>query len=345
MNTSSWIKSAMALLALLPVLAGAATVGVLTIADGEVSVLRDSRRFVAAEGLRLRSDDIVRTGTATQVVRVELDDGTALDLGPATQLLLRPRTDAGRSAAPYLLQGWAKLSMPAKSTLAASLSTPRLEASGIAGIAVVRVAADMAWLFVEAGSARATPRGPAPDGGEQLLTEGSSWTQRGNEPGQVSRHAPPPELRAQMPRAFADSLPRRAARFADVDTAPAAAAEVGYDEVAPWLNAEASLRGGFVQRYASLARQPKARAALVADLKLHPEWRKLLFPDPPRPKAPVVAVRRAPTATFAVTTTPIPAKPVEVPVVDIAPSAAIVPVTTDDAMSTAAADANTSTAR
>jgi hypothetical protein len=196
--------------------------------------------------------------------------------------------------------------VPAKSTLAAVLSPPRLEASSIAGIAVVRADADMVWLFVEAGSARVAPRGSAPDHPEQALAEGMSYTQRGTEPGQASRSAPPSELRAQMPRAFADSLPRRAARFADVNTEPGGVVDVAYDDVAHWLHAEAALRAGFVQRYASLVRQPKSRAALVADLKLHPEWRRLLFPDPPRPKAPVVVVRRAPTATFAVTTTPVP---------------------------------------
>lgn len=345
MHTSTWLKSTLALLAMLPAWSVAATIGVLTIADGEVSVLRDSRRFAAAEGLRLRSDDIVRTGQATQVVRVELDDGTALDLGPATQVLLRPRAESGRSAAPYLLQGWAKLSVPAKSTLAAALATPRLEASGISGIAVVRTDGNMVWLFVEAGSARARPHGAAPEAAEQTLAEGDSFTQRGTEPGQASRHAPPAELRAQMPRAFADSLPRRAQRFVDMVTEPSGITDAAYEEVAPWLNAEAAVRAGFVQRFAAFARQPKARAALVADLKLHPEWRPVLFPDPPRPKAPVVAVRRAPTATFAVTTTPIADKAVAAPAADITPSAAVVTVTTDTDTATAAVDSTPSVAR
>ena len=88
------LRPAAVLLALLPVWAAANPVGLLTIVDGEAALLRDTQRFVAAEGQRLRSDDIVRSAATTRLLRIELTDGTLLDLGPDTELLLQPRSVA-----------------------------------------------------------------------------------------------------------------------------------------------------------------------------------------------------------------------------------------------------------
>lgn len=309
MRHASRIRIAALALAALPLLSLAAGSAVLTIADGEVSVLRDTRRFGATEGVRLRADDIVRTTAGTRLARVELDDGTAIDLGPATQLMLQPSAAADRGATLYLLTGWAKLSTLAKPATPVRMAAPRLAATPVAGTAVLYVGKDVAWLFAEAGAAVAMPRGDAPAAPALQLREGDSYVQRGAEPGSVSRRAPP-DLLAQLPRAFADSLPRRAARFASVSVEPTQPDDVRYDEVAPWLNAEPALRAGFVPRFTPLAKQARFRSGLIAELSLHQEWRAVLFPPPPppppRPKERPVAVLRAPAAA----SEPAPAAPV-----------------------------------
>ena len=275
MTCKSWIRIAAAVLAVLPLLSLAANIGVLTIADGEVSVLRDTRRFGAAEGVRLRADDIVRTAADTRLARVELDDGTAIDLGPATQLMLQPHAAADRSATLYLLTGWAKLSTVAKPATPVRVAAARLDATPVAGIAVLHVGKDVAWLFAEAGPAVAMPRGDALAAPALQLREGDSYVQRGAEPGGVSRRVPA-DLLAQLPRAFADSLPRRAARFAAVVVEPTGLDDVRYDEAAAWLNGEAALRAGFVPRFTPLAKQARFRSGLVAELSLHQEWRRCI---------------------------------------------------------------------
>ena len=52
----------LALLGALPAWCAAASIGIVTIAEGEASVVREAQRFAVAEGLRVHDEDIVRTG-------------------------------------------------------------------------------------------------------------------------------------------------------------------------------------------------------------------------------------------------------------------------------------------
>ena len=259
-----------------------------TIVDGDAAVLRDTGRFAAAEGLRLRADDIVTTGSAARLVRIELDDGKTLDLGPSTQLMLLPRPLARDGGGPtaYVLQGWVKLTVPAKASTPAALATPRLDVVRVAGTLIASVAADPLWVFAESGSVELQRRRDGKTTLLQPLQDGDSYVLPASGPGSVSR-MPPVELRGQVPRAFLDTLPRRAERFAGRNVEPARPAEVSYAEIAPWVNAEAALRPAFVQRLTPRARDNGFRGALVAEMKLHPEWQPVLFPPPPPPKKPV----------------------------------------------------------
>ncbi len=274
-----------------------------TILEGEASVLRETQRFAAAEGLALRADDIVVTGSAARLVRIELDDGRTIDLGPGTQLMLLPRA-LTRDGAPagYLLQGWAKLTLPAPgagASATATLATPRGDAARIAGTLIASIAADRMWLFVESGSAELQRRR---DGRGQLqaLKDGDSYLLPAQGPGSLAR-TPPPELRGQVPRAFIDTLPRRSARFAGRMVEPAKPVEVAYAEIAPWVNGEAALRPAFVHRLTPRAKDSAFRGALVAELKLHPEWQPVLFPPPPKkpPPPPAPAVEAEPATAAA----------------------------------------------
>jgi hypothetical protein len=185
----------------------------LTIADGPVQVLRGTQRFEGAEGLLLADDDIVRTTAATRVVRIEFGDGRALDLGPATQvMLLSARTAQAQGwagAGALALQGWAKFSAGAA---AGRLVLPQAQAVTEArGVALVHVAADGAALaFAENGGLTLLPRGGS-GGADLLLREGETWT-RDAASGAVRVSARAAGLR-EMPRALADTLPRRAAAF------------------------------------------------------------------------------------------------------------------------------------
>jgi hypothetical protein len=188
-------------------------VGIVTIVDGGLTVQRGGERFAATEGQRLQADDLVATGDGTRVARIELDDGKTLDLGPATQLLLKPRAlaaDEERAATALLVRGWLKLSAPWNLTTPAALVSPRLEAQRVRGVVIAQAEPAETWLFVESGIASAQPR----DGrraAPYALAEGGSFTQRAD--GGLQSQAAPADRLARMPRAFFDTLPRRAARF------------------------------------------------------------------------------------------------------------------------------------
>jgi hypothetical protein len=203
------------LLAALPaaVLAQAPSIGVVTIVDGVLMLQRGGERFAAAEGQRVQADDLLTTSEPTRVARVELDDGKTLDLGPATQLLLQPRAlaaddDGGVTA--MLVRGWLKLSAPWNLTTPAALASPRLDAQRVRGVVIAQADKAEGWLYVESGIAAAQPR----DGrraAPYALAEGGSFTQRAD--GGLQSTANPVDRLARMPRAFFDTLPRRAARF------------------------------------------------------------------------------------------------------------------------------------
>lgn len=298
-----WRRCAAALGLALPAVFGAHAApapALVTILEGDAVVLRETQRFAAAEGLALRADDIVSTGAAARLVRIELEDGRTLDLGPATQLMLLPRALAREGApAGYLLQGWAKLTLPTGATPAppATLATPRGDAARIGGTLIASVAADRLWLFAESGSAELLRRRDGKSTLVLALKDGDSYLLPAQGQGTLAR-TPPPELRGQVPRAFIDTLPRRSARFAGRVVEPAKASEVGYAEIAPWVNGEAVLRQAFVQRLAPRARDNSFRNALVAEMKLHPEWQPVLFPPPP-PKRPQPAPAAEPATARA----------------------------------------------
>jgi hypothetical protein len=276
---------------MLPLPGRATPLGGFTLLDGEALVIRAASKFPAAEGLRVQSDDIIHTGAGTRIARIEFADGTMLDLGPATRVLLRPQLGGSlggslagaRAAAPervqqiYLLRGWAKLATPkAGPSSALDFASRQVDLQHLAGTVVVQSGPDDALVFVESGAAQLQERRNSPAAQAYVLAAGQAYAARGGEAAVQRR--PPPGLLQTLPRAFADSLPSRAARYARVHVAPAAAAPITYDDVAEWINAERVLRLAFRERWAARAADPRFRAGLVADMKAHPEWDRLLFP-------------------------------------------------------------------
>ncbi len=273
------------------------SLGVVSIKEGELVVLRESREFPAAEGLRLRADDIVRSRDGTRLARIELDDGTLLDLGPATELLLQPRALSGgaeRGLMLYLLRGRLKLgTAPGQGASGMRLALPQLGLAQLAGSVVVRATPLATLVFMETGRADVFERAQGQPASRHTLTDGDAFVARATLPGELLRRAPG-DLIDGLPRAFVDSLPRRAALWRGRVTEPAVGSEPSYASVAPWVNSEALLRPLFVQRFAALARDPRFRAGLLGELRAHPEWKRVLFPAKAQPKPVVLAAARSP---------------------------------------------------
>lgn len=283
MNPLTLARRAALLAALLPMLAAAAPAGLFTIVDGAApTLLRGTQRLGAAEGVRVQADDIVRTGADTRLARLELADGSTLDLGPATELLLRPEALPGRRGAlGYLLRGWLKVG----GEPAGVLATPHGDVNRLAGQGVLRVTREALLVFAESGRIEI---------GRDGLADGDAYVRRDGTGRVLAR--PPAELLDGLPRGFVDTLPRRAAKFEPRRVEPAPVDEATYADASAWLNAEPALRAAFVPRFAPRAADAAFRSALVQELRAHPEWDRTLFPEKyrPRPVAVVVARRTEP---------------------------------------------------
>jgi hypothetical protein len=281
--------------------AGDAPIGLFTIVEGEVTVLREAREFRAAEGVLLRAEDIVRSRETALLTRIELQDGTLLDLGPATELLLQPQALAATPAAPgaslYLLRGWLKLTATSdKASAGLALASPQIALASLSGSVIVRVAPQASLAFVEAGQANAFERSAAKPAMAYALNDGDSVVVRSGTSAAVVRR-PPPDLIDGLPRAFTDTLPRRAAQWRGRTVAePAPLAGPGYADLVPWLHADPALRAAFVKRFSPLLRDRSFRSSLLAELPAHPEWGRVLFPEKYHARTASTVVARRPTA-------------------------------------------------
>ena len=267
------------------------SVALLTILDGEATVLRDSHKLALSEGVALQADDIVELGSQARLLRLEFPDGLSLDLGPGSRALLAPRLTGERAGARlYLLAGWTKLSAP--KGVAAALLSPALDLRTSGGTAVLALVPQGSQVFAEDGELQLRRSGAPvqPLKGGELF----SLPADGSKPTLSAR--PPPTFGQAMPRAFMDSLPLRAALFQGKEVVPKRIGAIVYADAQPWLDAEAALRRAYLPRWRGLARDPEFRRGLLAGLKAHPEWQPVLFP-PPHPSPPAAAARK-PAATY-----------------------------------------------
>src|SRR6185436_14823101 len=82
-----------------------------------------------------------------------------------------------------------------------------------------------------------------------------------------------------LPRSFLDNLPSRLDKFKDVKIEPKKTQDFAYADVEAWLKSTPSIRKFLVPRWQGKARDLEFRKALIANLKDHPEWDRILFPE------------------------------------------------------------------
>lgn len=265
-------------------------IGIVTIVEGEIFAIRDSTRFALAEGVRVVADDIVETAAQAKLARIEFSDGLILDIGPNTRVLMTPRfpgeRGGKRAAKLYVLQGWAKITVP-KSLAAASFASESFDLTGIARDVVLNVEPSASTVFAESGELTLIERSKGKAGAAVKLKSGEFLTRAG-EAKSVLAPRPAADFIRRVPRAFLDTLPARAALFATREVPPKRLAPITYADVQAWVDAEAGLRPLFVARWKAQAQTPDFRKGLVAGLRAHPEWDRTLFPEKylPKPAAP-----------------------------------------------------------
>jgi hypothetical protein len=254
---------------------------ILSLVDGEATVVDGAKRFAGQPGLRVGPGALVETSDKTTVVRFEhVGDQSTLDLGPGTRAMLLPpalATRGGRAPAAYLLQGWAKLASGGAGNVN-GLMAPGLELLPFSGRAVVQVSGKQAQVFAETGTLQVAERRGA--GEAVVLPAGTYLAGDGVRAGGVAPR-PPADWLKTVPRAFRDTLPLRAAVLKTRPVERSVLPGPTYEQLAHWLAAEPYVRRDFPQRFGALARDPAFRRGLRAHLNAHPEWAWVLDPPPP----------------------------------------------------------------
>jgi hypothetical protein len=266
------VAAAMVLAACRPALAQEV---LLTLLEGDAVVIDGARRLAALPGLRLIAGDIVESGAATTLVRLEWPDESVVDLGPATRVMVLPQGFAkrgGQDPLVYLLQGWAKV-ISSSSLPAAGLVAPTLELLPLRGAAVLYADPHEQFVFAESGALDVLER---PAGKSPLpLAPGALYTGHGSV---LPRAAT--EWLQRVPRNFRDPIPRRAAALREHRVEASVLPPPDYAQLADWLNAEPELRRHFPRRFGALAQDPAFRHQLQVHLAAHPEWASVLNPPP-----------------------------------------------------------------
>lgn len=251
----------------------------LTLLDGDATVIEGARRLAGAPGLRLGAGALVETSASTAVVRLEGPEQATIDLGPDTRAMLQPATMAargGRGPTLYLLQGSVKLTSRGGAPLQ-GLVTPGLEVLPFTGSAVAQVGKGQQAVFAEAGRIEIDERRAG--GASRTLGVGEFYSGDPARAGTVATR-PGADWLKQVPRAFRDPLPLRASTLRDRPFEPAALPGPTYEQLARWLSAEVAVRRDFVTRFLPLTHDAAFRSGLQSHLQLHPEWDEVLKPKP-----------------------------------------------------------------
>jgi hypothetical protein len=257
-----------------------------TLLEGQAALLRGTARYALAEGVRLQGGDIVELGDKG-VAQIEFADGLILSLGPGARFYaatLVPRTaKTGGVSEFYLMRGWTKFAN-GKSAAPFRLSTPVFGLGTGDAVGVAQVGDAEGALFIESGEARiaegfvkATPASP-------VRVRGGEYYARKSEQRGVIQPRPAAAFVTAMPKVYMDNLPARGAKWKDREVQPRSLGELAYGDVEMWLKAPPEIRKVLMRPFIPKAHDSAFRAALVANLRSHPEWDPILFPEKYKPK-------------------------------------------------------------
>lgn len=256
-----------------PLVAGAADPApTLTLLEGPAGLVRGAARYALAEGVRMQSGDIIEVGDKG-LAEIEYPDGAAISLGAGTRVLAvsAPR---GKSAAGdyYVMHGALKVAGVSKAARL-RVSTPLFTLGPVEGVSVMIVNAGAGSVFIESGEARLAAA-PA----TLSLKSGAFFAAKAGQKGTVAQR-PSKEFIDALPKAFLDPLPSRMARYKEREVQPKRIEDVSYADVEAWLKAPPAIRRPLVARFEQRASDPKFRAGLEANLRFHPEWDPILYPE------------------------------------------------------------------
>jgi len=259
----------------------------LTLAEGSVELIRGATLYTATQGVRLGDGDILSIDPKGQA-QVEFQDGAILNLSQGARAMLTTIASGARGQSEIaLLSGWAKFTQKksGKGTQYRYL-TPRVEINAGEATAVLNTGDGSTDIYVESGAVRFSEIGRK--GVQRIARDakgGEFIVRRGEQPATVGSR-PSAEFIKNMPRHFRDDLPALLDRFKNRRSEPKRDHEVTYAEVEAWLKAGSAIRRNLVKRFEIRSKDSEFRRKLIENLREHPEWDKVLFPEKYAPKDP-----------------------------------------------------------
>lgn len=255
-----------------------AAVAVAGIVEGPVKLIRLSARLALVEGLALQNEDIIETAPGA-FVQIEFEGGDRLGVGENTSLMLLPHLPHEAQTPPpraYLLQGWLKITAAENRATTTVYRLPEVDVWSPPATLVLQSNPPDLAVFVESGSVKLQFRNNRQAGVPVLA--GQYGSGQPNAKWSVAAR-PAADFIQRIPVPFRDTLPARAARYAEQKPVPKALGEISYDEVAPWLRAETMLRLSLLERWHSRVADKTFRAGVIANLAAHPEWERVVYPE------------------------------------------------------------------
>jgi hypothetical protein len=286
-------RSIVFLVALLPAAqACAQAIGVVTVMQGEMRVIRGDDSIQAPAGMSVEQGDILSVADDAFAV-LEFDDGAVLGLAKGARLFVYLH-DSGKGAKAgvqlYLMRGWAKAQLQDRPY---AVATDGLVVAATGASFVVRGDEARNDVFVEAGQVevqqivRGRPAARVSGARGQFVVQ-----QSGKVPAMVGR--PDAEFLAGLPRPFRDPLPRLAQRFAGKTVKPGKLRPVEYAEIADWMRLGSPWSRGMTRRFRGRLRDAEFRRAVRPDVGRYRDWDRVLNPEkyrkpdetPPEGKSP-----------------------------------------------------------
>src|SRR5882724_11399837 len=265
----------------------AQSAGTLTLVEGNVELIRGATLYAVSQGVRLGDGDILSIDPKGQA-QIEFQDGAILNLSQGARAMLTNLGSGARGQSEIaVLSGWAKFTQK-KSGKGAQYRylTPRAEITAGEATAVLNAGDGSTDIYVESGAVRFSEIGRK--GVQRIARDakgGEFIVRRGEQPATVGSR-PSAEFIKNMPRQFRDDLPVLLDRLKNRRSEPKREHEVAYAEVEAWLKAGPAIKRNFVKRFEVRSKDSEFRRKLIENLREHPEWDKVLFPEKYAPKDP-----------------------------------------------------------
>lgn len=246
--------------------------GVITMAEKPLRLIRGTAVYSAIPGTQLHNNDLIESGQSITQIEGLIPGHVAL--GPNARVAIN------RSATEitlHLLLGWLKW-QPAPSASGQSLhiATGNLNLESSQAASVVSAHDNTVEVFVENGTLRLEELDKRGQAGRQLTLTKEQYSQRmGNEP-LSSAGRPPATFIAAMPDSFFDPLLSKPGKTL-ANVPPAKIRDVEFEDISPWLHAPGPDGASLAKRFSSRLASPVFRKAIIREMGGVLEWETELY--------------------------------------------------------------------